>query len=257
MQVRKRTYSGTTSNDVSQREIDNRKLSRRAAAEGVVLLKNEGVLPVAADQPIAVFGNGIANIIKGGTGSGDVNSRDVVSVLDGLRNAGYPIVNEADTQKYMEEYDKAGREGGAEVLRRIEALPAGSDMAFFGVIAEVKREEVEDIPVKKEALEQAKAVLYVISRIAGEGNDRFTKEGDYYLSEGEKKQIAEIAKYNQNIVLIINTGAQIDLTEMQQNDAVKGIIYLSQPGCEAGNVIADIVSGKVNPSGKLTSTWSV
>ncbi len=258
MQVRKRTYSGTTSNDVSQREIDNRKLSRRAAAaEGVVLLKNDGVLPVAADQPIAIFGNGIANIIKGGTGSGDVNSRDVVSVLDGLRNAGYPIVNEADTQKYMEEYDRAGREWGAEVLRRIEALPAGSDMAFFGVIAEVKREEVEDIPVKKETLEQAKAVLYVISRIAGEGNDRFTKEGDYYLSEGEKKQIAEITKYNQNIVLIINTGAQIDLTEMQQNEAVKGIVYLSQPGCEAGNVIADIISGKVNPSGKLTSTWSV
>lgn len=133
--VRKRPTAAQHQTMSARREIDNRRLSRRAAAEGVVLLKNEGVLPVTADQPIAVFGNGIANIIKGGTGSGDVNSRDVVSVLDGLRNAGYPIVNEADTQKYMEEYDKAGREGGAEVLRRIEALPAGSDMAFFGVIA--------------------------------------------------------------------------------------------------------------------------
>ena len=257
MQVRKRTYSGTTSTAVSQRETDNRKLSGKAAAEGVVLLKNEGILPVATDQPIAVFGNGIANIIKGGTGSGDVNSRDVVPVLDGLRNAGYSIVNEADAQKYADDYARAGREWGAEVLRRIDALPAGSDMAFFGVLAEVKKEEVADIPVRKESLEQAKAVLYVISRIAGEGADRFTKEGDYYLTATEREQIAEISKYNQNIVLIINTGAQIDLAEEQNNEAVKGIVYLSQPGCEAGNVIADIISGKVNPSGKLTSTWSV
>ena len=82
MKLRTRTYSGSTSSEVTARETINRQLSRRAAAEGVVLLKNEGVLPVALDMPIAIYGNGIAQIIKGGTGSGDVNSRNVVSMLD-------------------------------------------------------------------------------------------------------------------------------------------------------------------------------
>ena len=256
MKLRTRTYSGSTSSEVTARETINRQLSRKAAAEGVVLLKNEGVLPVASDVPIAIYGNGIAQIIKGGTGSGDVNSRNVVSMLDGLKDAGYTIVNETSARKYMEDYERAGKEWGAEVLKRIDSLSAGSTMEFFGVLSKTPKEEVKEIAVVPEDVKQAKAVVYIISRIAGEGRDRFTKAGDYYLTKTEEEQIAEIRKYNQNIILIINTGAQIDLTAMQKDTAVKGILYLSQPGCEAGNVIADVLSGKVNPSGKLTSTWS-
>ena len=94
MKKRIRTYSGTTSNEVSQREIENRLLARQAAAEGMVLLKNEGVLPLEKGQRVALFGGGAVKTVKGGTGSGDVNERDVVSIYQGFQAAGFELRNQ-------------------------------------------------------------------------------------------------------------------------------------------------------------------
>lgn len=257
MGMRKRTYSGVTTLEVSEREKKNRDLSRKAAAEGVVLLKNNGLLPLSLSAKIAVFGNGIARIIKGGTGSGDVNERAVVSMVEGLSAAGYEIVNKAGAEKYAADHARSRNVWRDRVLEELEKLQGGSDMAFFDIIANTKGEDVEEIPIVEEELQNVDAVLYIISRVAGEGSDRHTTEGDYYLTSLEKEQLKEIAKYNQKIVVIVNTGAQIDITALQEEEAIKSIVYLSQPGMEAGYVIADIVSGKVNPSGKLTTTWSL
>ncbi len=257
MGMRKRTYSGVKTLEISDREKKNRDLSRRAAAEGVVLLKNNGVLPLSLSAKIAVFGNGIARIIKGGTGSGDVNERAVVSMVEGLSAAGYEIVNKASAEKYAADHARSRNVWRDRVLEELEKLQGGSDMAFFDIIANTKGEDVEEIPIVEEELQNVDAVLYIISRVAGEGSDRHTIEGDYYLTSLEKEQLKEIGKYNQKIVVIVNTGAQIDITALQEKEAIKSIVYLSQPGMEAGHVIADIVSGKVNPSGKLTTTWSL
>lgn len=257
MGMRKRTYSGVTTLEVSEREKKNRDLSRKAATEGVVLLKNNGLLPLSLSAKIAVFGNGIARIIKGGTGSGDVNERAVVSMVDGLSAAGYEIVNKASAEKYAADYARSRNIWRDRVLEELEKLQGGSDMAFFDILANTKGEDVEEIPIVEEELQNVDAVLYIISRVAGEGSDRHTTEGDYYLTSLEKEQLKEIAKYNQKIVVIVNTGAQIDITALQEEEVIKSIVYVSQPGMEAGHVIADIVSGKVNPSGKLATTWSL
>jgi len=257
MGMKKRTYSGVKTLEISEREKKNRDLSRKAAAEGVVLLKNNGLLPLSLSARIAVFGNGIARIIKGGTGSGDVNERAVVSMVEGLSAAGYEIVNKAGAEKYAADHARSRNVWRDRVLEELEKLQGGSDMAFFDIIANTKGEDVEEIPIVEEELQNVDAVLYIISRVAGEGSDRHTTEGDYYLTSLEKEQLKEIAKYNQKIVVIVNTGAQIDITALQEEEAIKSIVYLSQPGMEAGYVIADIVSGKVNPSGKLTTTWSL
>ena len=93
MKRRIRTFSGTKNPSVSEREIRNRAVARRAAAEGIVLMKNDGVLPLKKGSKIALFGSGAGQTIKGGTGSGDVNEREVVSIYQGLLNAGIEITS--------------------------------------------------------------------------------------------------------------------------------------------------------------------
>ncbi len=257
MKVKERTYSGVLTNEISPREIKNREISRKAAAQGVVLLKNEGVLPLGTGRKIAVFGNGIAEIVKGGTGSGDVNSRAVVSVLEGFRAAGVPIVNEAAAQKYVDDEKASILAWSKLVLNRIAEMEKSSDMAFLGVLAGTDRETTPPIPVVETELKEADAALYVISRTAGEGYDRKLTEGDWFLKEEEKQQMEEILKYNENLIVIVNAGGQVDVSELAWNEKVKAIVYVSQPGCEAGHVIADVVTGKVSPSGRLATTWAV
>ena len=251
--VRKRNYSGITSNEETEREITNRALSRRAAGEGAVLLKNDGILPISTDKPIAIFGNGVANIIKGGTGSGDVNVRRVVSVYEGLTAAGYKIINGAEVGRYMADYDKAENEWGQEVYKRVSEC-TGSDMNFLTIPESTPRRHVDTPQIVPEEIAYCQAVIYVLSRVAGEGKDREVKAGDYYLTEEEQAQLQEISKSTDRLVIVINTGAQIDIKEW--NDRAAAVLYLSQPGMEAGHVLADLLSGAVTPSGKLTTTWS-
>ncbi len=254
--VKQRSYSGVTTLDISEREIRNRNISRRAAEEGVVLLKNEGVLPLSTSSKIVIYGNGIAKIIKGGTGSGDVNERSVVSMTEGLAAAGYSIINKSDAEKYADDYAKSLLLWRERVLKEVEKFDGGSDMSFFDILSNTKSSELPEMRLIPEEIKAADAVLFIISRVAGEGNDRRIEEGDYYLTSSEREQLRQIAEYNQNIIGIINTGAQIEIGELQDHSAMKAMIYLSQPGMEAGHVIADIISGKVNPSGRLTTTWS-
>lgn len=257
MGIATRTYSGERHTEILPREIRNREISRKAATEGVVLLKNNGLLPVDAKSKVAVFGNGIARVIKGGTGSGDVNERAVVSVVEGLESAGYTIINRAEADRFTADSTAAKLEWRDRVVEQFKISEAGgSDMNFFQILGETKMKDVEPMKVDPEAVKEADAVFFMISRIAGEGADRHVTEGDYDLTQTEREQLAEIAKYNKNIVVIINTGAQIDVTDLDANDDIAAIVYLSQPGMEAGHVVADILSGKVNPSGHLTATWT-
>ena len=117
MKKRIRTYSGTTSSAVSQREIDNRLIARQAAADGMVLLKNEGVLPLKKGERVALFGGGSVKTIKGGTGSGDVNEREVVSIYQGFVDAGLELSNRAWLDSFAATYQKAREDWRAEILK--------------------------------------------------------------------------------------------------------------------------------------------
>lgn len=98
--------------------------------------------------------------------------------------------------------------------------------------------------------------IYVLARQAGEGKDRRWEQGDYQLSDIEIKNIELIAKAYKNTIIVINAGGMIDLSIMDEVDGINGLIYMVQAGQEGGNSLADILSGQVSPSGKLTDTWA-
>lgn len=107
---------------------------------------------------------------------------------------------------------------------------------------------------KKE--EESETAVFVISRIAGEGADRQAEGGDYFLTEEEHCRLEAVCRLYQNVVIIVNAGGQIDLSFLDEFCNIKGLLILVQPGMEGGNALADILSGKVNPSGKLTDSWA-
>ncbi len=257
MKRRVRTYSGQTTTNVTERETINRKLSRKAAAEGAVLMENNGILPISEDTKVFIAGNGIINPIKGGTGSGDVNVREIVDLFTGLENAGINITNKEAAKAAIDDYENARNEFRDEVLEKIDNIEVGSNMSGFDVLAQAKRRESSSIEIEDAAVKEADVSIYMISRIAGEGKDRHADPGDYYLDEKEKQDLKKLSKLTDNIIILINTGGQIDLKDIMGNPSVAAILNVSQGGMELGNAIVDVLTGKVTPSGKLTSTWAI
>ena len=115
MKLRKRNYPRTLSAEESDREREHRRIARRAAAEGIVLLENDGVLPLQAGARIALYGFGARYTIKGGTGSGSVNNRSNVSIDEGLRNSGFVITTDDWLADYDRRYQEAREEWEASI----------------------------------------------------------------------------------------------------------------------------------------------
>lgn len=253
--LKERTFSGTMNPEIQPWETEHRKVARRAAAEGIVLLKNEDhVLPLQEGIAVALYGAGAGKTIKGGTGSGDVNEREKVSSCEGMKNAGFQITTEAWINRYNEIYDKARQDWKNDILSR-----TGYDadtMSFFEVYSTTPFIMPAGDKIKKSAGDEAETAIYVISRIAGEGADRQADKGDYYLKDEEYKMLADICANYENVIVVINAGAQVDLSFMDEFTNIKALLTIVQPGMEGGNAFADVVSGKVNPSGKLTDTWA-
>ena len=248
-----RKYSGTTDCSVTERELRNRKLARKAAAEGMALLKNEGILPLQKNDKIALFGGGAVATVKGGTGSGDVNEREVVSIYQGLQDAGLEFTN----KEWLEGYTKLHQE---ERLRWRDMLQEKLKDAVGMEILDIYSTNPFHMPagaaMKESDVVGAKAVFYVISRKAGEGADRFKEAGDYDLSKTEKEELSWLDEYCENLVVIINAGGLIDLSEIMKLSNLKALLSIVQPGMEGGHALADIITGEVTPCGKLTDTWA-
>jgi beta-glucosidase len=224
---------------------EDAKIAREAAAESMILLKNDGKsLPVALGSKLAVFGNNAIELIAGGTGSGDVNKMYTVPLIDGLFRAGYtlnPDLYRAYAGYIETEQSKRPKKTGMEEL-----------MSPTVPILEMT---VSNEDIRKAADNDEKAII-AIGRNAGEGNDRKELD-DYYLTEKEKTLIREVAAafhaQNKKVIVTLNIGGVVDVA--QWRDQVDAIILAWQPGLEGGNAIADIISGKVNPSGKLATTF--
>jgi beta-glucosidase len=218
-------------------------VSRVAAAEGMVLLRNEGsVLPLKRGMRIAAFGNTSYDLIAGGTGSGDVNKAYTVNLIQGLTHAGYlvdPALSDS-YQKYISE-EKAKR-----------PKPRGFSFIAPAPIAEMT---FDAAAISQKANEDDLAVL-TIGRNAGEGADR-KLENDYYLSSAEKDLLKTVSDAfhakGKKLVVILNIGGVIEAAGWR-NEA-DAILLAWQPGLEGGNAIADLVSGKINPSGKLATSF--
>jgi len=224
----------------------NAAVARKAGAEGMVLLKNvENTLPLAEDiKNIAVFGKTSYEMITGGTGSGDVNEAYSVSLIDGLEDSGYLI--DPSLQPLYSEY-----------MEKAKADQPESRRSFFGAppIPEMKIEA----KAADEAASKADLALITIGRNSGEGGDRKAEAGDFYLTDTEKSLIQTVAEKfrakGKKTVVILNIGGVIETASWR--DLADAILLAWQPGQETGNAIADVLGGRINPSGKLADTFPV
>ena len=219
---------------------------RTSLGECTVLLKSNGDFPLAAPGKIAAYGCGVRKTIKGGTGSGEVNSRYFINVEQGLKDAGFTIT----TQKWLDDYDNTYLEAKKAFRARMKAeAKANKTSTIFYAMGKAMPE-----PDYALALEgEGDVAIYVLSRISGEGNDRDPVAGDIKLSATEKRDILALNEKYEKFMLVINAGGAVDLSEIPD---VKNILVLSQLGVETGAALADILLGKQNPSGKLATTWA-
>ncbi len=214
--------------------------------ECTLFLKKDESFPLDKPCTIAAYGSGVRYTIKGGTGSGEVNSRFFINIEEGLKNKGFSIANTA----WLDEYDTLRVEAHKRWIKRIrkEAKKAHVLAPIYG-IGKAMEEFEYDLPLNFDA----EACIYVISRQAGEGCDRSIIKGDVLLTDSEVRDILALNEKYERFMLVINTGGYVDLTPVKD---VKNILILSCLGVETGNALADILLGKLNPSGKLTSTWA-
>lgn len=251
--IKTRHFTGTTDNTVMKRELDNCKIARRAAAEGMVLLKNEGqLLPLKEGTKVALYGVGASRTIKGGTGSGDVNERETVSIYQGMKNAGFEITTEDWIKAYDEQYQAARYTWRDEIEEKASSLE-DQVLGFFNVYSTTPFRMPAGAAITQT---DADVAIYILSRVAGEGADRFDAEGDYYLTKEEKQQLSDICSMYKHVIVAVNTGGLADLSFMDEYSNIEALLQIVQPGMEAGNAFADIISGKVTPSGKMTDTWA-
>jgi beta-glucosidase len=221
-------------------------VAREAAGEGMILLKNSSnALPFGEGvKTIAAFGNTSYDIVKGGTGSGDVNQAYVVSLIEGLNNAGYKV-NEDLRSLYTRYLDmtKAGRPKMGMLLMTPSPIPE----------LNLNQDIVKGI------VSQTDAAIITIGRNAGEGRDRTNTEGDFKLNDAEKQLIkmvtTEYHAKGKKVIVILNIGGAIETASWK--DMPDAILLAWQGGEETGNSISDILSGKVDPSGKLAVTFPV
>ena len=245
-------HSGNLQQEPSEREIRHRALARKAAAEGIVLLKNDGVLPLKLSDPIALFGSGADKTVKGGIGSGDVNNRENISIFRGVREAGAAVTSLEWLKDYDRRYDDAREKWKEKILEDAHHVdnPFDAYAANPFVLPEGRSITAED-------LKGASAAVYVISRISGEGKDRRLAEGDYYLSRREWEDIRYLDQYGIPLILILNAGGPVELTDiLREADNIRAVLNISQPGQEGGTAVADILFGTAVPQGKLTATWA-
>ena len=237
----------------STREKANRETSTRIAEEGIVLLENKGVLPFDSGvRTIALYGSGARHTIKGGTGSGDVNVRDYVTVEQGLLNSGYSVV----TGEVLAEYD--GILQNARLIYDASVRERAKAGAFAGLIAMMSNPFIPPVfpGLTEEVLcrHPADAAVYVLSRNSGEGADRRAVPGDYYLSEQEISDITLLAGQYQKFALLLNVGGVVELSPVK--DLPGAIVLMGQGGSGCGDAAAAVLSGRATPPGTLTATWA-
>ncbi len=205
---------------------DHAALSRKAAAEGMVLLENKNnSLPLKKENTVAVFGKGQIDFYKGGTGSGDVNALYTVNFLEGIQNK----ENEGKLSLYQS------------LARRY------MSNSSFKVTDQIIRD----------AAAHADVAIMVISRNTGEMYDRKPSAGDYMLSAEEESTIAGIIDAGfKNVVVVLNIPSVMDVSFMEKYPGITALLVAWQPGMEGGNAVADVLCGDVNPSGKLADTFA-
>ena len=238
---------------------DHIAVSRNAAEEGMVLLKNNGVLPLPAGSHVALFGKGTFDYVKGGGGSGDVHCPYIRNLYDGFKTFADEVsVYEGTADFYRDYVQKAYAEGGAPGMIAEPALP----------------EEL-----LRSARYFADTAVISISRFSGEGWDRKSTLGgpgygpeddhrmqdvqdqifarsDFYLSDAEAAMVEQVSAAFDRVVVVLNVGGMVDTEWFRANDRISSVLCGWQGGMEGGIAEAEILLGHVNPDGKLADTFA-
>lgn len=248
---------------------EHAELSRRAAGEGMVLLKNEGgTLPLKRGTRVALFGKATVEYIKGGGGSGDVFCAYTRNIYDGFKlkeDEGKVSVFKPTAEFYKEYVKEAGkriptRAQIEKIWDRVNAMSfcKEKDDIIYDTFASMHVAEAH-MPDEliAEAAANADIAIITLSRFSAEGVDRKAIPGDYYLSDTEKSLIDRVTVAFPNTVIVLNSGAVVDCEYFAENEKVGAIIFGWQGGLEGGTATADIICGDVNPSGRLADTIPV
>lgn len=214
-------------------------LTRRAAAESMVLLKNDrNVLPLSKSAPVALFGRNQNDVFKGGGGAADLWAVSVIPFADGLEKVGN--LYEPLLKKYRA-YSKANHNN---ILNKIHSH-------YTWALAEVPltNDEVE------EAAKHCETAVMFIGRFAAEGFDVKDVWGEYRITPAESAMIEKVCRYFKNTVLVLNVPGCIDVSFLE-NYRIDALVCAYMPGMEAGNALADVLYGDVNPSAKLPDSWA-
>lgn len=214
------------------------RMARKAAAEGAVLLKNEGnVLPLKEGERLAVFGRIQFDYYKSGTGSGGmINTRYVVGILDALKEEKIVLNLELEQvyRDWLKEHPFDKGSGWAQEPWSQQEMPLSGEM------------------VKKAAAESDTA-LVIIGRTAGEDRDAKAEKGSFFLSEGEEDMLRQVCGAFDRVVVALNVGSIMDMNWVEAYGP-QAVLYVWQGGMEGGHGVADILMGRVNPCGRLADT---
>ena len=243
-----RQYQKTLSfnNKISSNAPDfevNKIVARKVAAESMVLLKNKEVLPLTNDTKIALFGNASYETIAGGTGSGDVNKAYMVSIKEGLKNMAFKL-----DSKLISDY---------ETFLKIEKakIPPKKNFLEMDVLVQ---EKSWDINYLEKIAKNNDIAVFTLGRTSGEVQDRKI-EGDFVLTQDELNVIKNISEVfhaqNKKFIVLLNIGSVIETKSWVNHADAILLTWLS--GQEAGNAVADLILGKVTPSGKLAQTFPI
>lgn len=216
------TVTGIERTEPRPEDAEHEQTALEAAREGIVLLKNEGrVLPLSRGETLNLFGKGVHEFRIGAVGAGKINPRYCVNFIEAVRERADYQLNEELVDFYRCDTDVVPPE---DMLMRAKDL---SDTA-----------------------------MVFLTRAAGENQDASTAKGAYYLSDEEEALLARVSKFFTKTIVILNVGYPIDIT-FAEKYGIAGLVYPGFGGMLAGPALLDILTGTVNPSGKLPDTWAV
>ncbi|MCX2758306.1 glycoside hydrolase family 3 C-terminal domain-containing protein [Vibrio sp. Sgm 22] len=227
-------------------DVQNRlaPISRQAAAEGIVLLKNdEAVLPIKHSDNLAVFGRCQLDTYRSGTGSGGaVNVRYAVSIIKGFQDNDTIHLNENLAERYRQwvkenPFDDGGGGWAAEPWYQEEMLLSDEDVAL--------------------ASTESNKAVFIVGRTAGEDQDNADLPGSYKMTDIEMSMLKKVTQHFSEVIVVMNTTNVMDmswLVTLENRHVIKSVLYCWASGMEGGHALADVLSGNISPSGKMTDT---
>ena len=248
-------YYGKKPGTITSQELEHTKIVREVAARGMVLMENDGTLPLKRETKIALYGSGAKNTEFSGLGAASFTSREEVSILEGLERAGITVTSKEYLERYAEMI-QAQEDAYYSRLRGFlkESLITAvvemyGDPLVLGAQPIISREDLEKS-------REAEIVVYVISRTAGEGADRRLTEGDYYLSKEEKENLRILSENFNKLIVLLNIGSQIDTAYIRNLPNLSALVFVGQAAGVTGLAVADVLTGKITPEGKFVDTWA-